>query len=190
MKNLTHYFESAEDLYDNTVARKEEIGLRQRLENLSAAVYERYRIYEDAFDNSNLESIAIDPAFEHHSNDLGALYGYNFSTIKEFRKSLEDLQPLTIRYTCQYCTLSRHDSIDHYLPQSSFPEYSIYTRNLVLCCTSCNRIKWRSWLTNGRREFINFYLDQLPAVQYLLQKSCGKQMANLILGIILPMCME
>lgn len=40
-----------------------------------------------------------------------------------------------------YCTTSKAGTVDHYLPKTKFPTYSITPANLVPCCGDCNLIK-------------------------------------------------
>jgi hypothetical protein len=99
--------------------------------------------------------------------DLHSLYNYKSKTIRRFRSEISALQPQAIRYTCQYCTLTPAQSLDHFLPKEAYPEFSIHTLNLIPCCSTCNGHKSHIWKNGEDRLFINYYLDTLPEEQYL-----------------------
>lgn len=42
---------------------------------------------------------------------------------------------------CPYCNISPVDTIDHALPKSVYPEFSVLAPNLVPACSACNRDK-------------------------------------------------
>jgi uncharacterized protein (TIGR02646 family) len=56
---------------------------------------------------------------------------------------------------CVYCqdadTLDRHDKfgVDHYRPQSQFPELAAAYSNLFYCCNTCNSRKKNFWPSKG-----------------------------------------
>lgn len=63
---------------------------------------------------------------------------------------------------CPYCSINESPfHVDHFLPRSKFPEFSIYTYNLIAVCASCNsRYKGDDFVdSNGNRLFFNPYFD-------------------------------
>jgi hypothetical protein len=63
---------------------------------------------------------------------------------------------------CPYCGIGRHSTIDHYLPKKIFPEFSIYSRNLIPTCNICNQKKGERWKNSSHRLFIYFYGVDIP----------------------------
>jgi hypothetical protein len=48
---------------------------------------------------------------------------------------------------CPYCGVAQAHTIDHFLPQSKFPEFSFFSKNMVPACGQCNlgkRARWQS----------------------------------------------
>ena len=39
---------------------------------------------------------------------------------------------------CPYCLLNTPNTLDHYFDKSDYPDYSVYTPNLVPCCSIFN----------------------------------------------------
>lgn len=63
---------------------------------------------------------------------------------------------------CPYCGFGEITELDHFLPSSSYPEFSIYTYNLIPSCHRCNNLK----RTFGHVAF-NPYYDVVINREYL-----------------------
>ena len=72
-----------------------------------------------------------------------------------------------ITQKCPYCDIGSVTPIDHYLPQSVFPEFSIYSLNLIPVCTDCNGNKLAKWHKTSHRKFINTYFDPVNEERFL-----------------------
>lgn len=68
---------------------------------------------------------------------------------------------------CPYCEISAATSIDHYLPRSAFPEFSILAANLIPLCADCNRLKG-DFRPNAIRRYPHLYLDAPIQSVYLV----------------------
>lgn len=52
------------------------------------------------------------------------------------------------------------NTLDHYLPKTYFPEFSIHLRNLIPMCDICQGIKLETYVdTNGFRKYLHPYFD-------------------------------
>jgi hypothetical protein len=71
---------------------------------------------------------------------------------------------------CCLCGLRATSELDHYLPKQLFPEFAVYTVNLVPVCGVCNKRKSEEYMTSlGGPAFIHAYLDQLPSSEPFLR---------------------
>jgi hypothetical protein len=70
--------------------------------------------------------------------------------------------------TCPYCNFGEQWEHDHYLPRSVFPEFTLYPKNLVPICKSCNGKKLASYQSNGDRLFLHLF-SELRGITGLLQ---------------------
>lgn len=69
------------------------------------------------------------------------------------------------RELCPYCSLDSTYQLDHFLPKSVYPEFSLYGSNLLPICGRCNQIKLNSVATRaGNRIFV------LPSADAFLRK--------------------
>ena len=98
---------------------------------------------------------------------LRDLYSYRAKKFKELKKELTTTPRERISNVCPYCQLDKVGTLDHILPKTPFPEYSSMPWNLIPCCSTCNSKKDDYWLDeNNKRCFINYYIDDIPPVQY------------------------
>lgn len=144
-----------------------DINLKGRLKHIESEIGNSYDIYDDHFLNNTLTYLGPNVILATSKADLQSLYKYSSKVFRIFRGQVAALQPQSIRYTCQYCTVSPNQTIDHYLPKEEFPEFSVHAINLVPCCSKCNGYKADIWKEGETRLFINFYKDILPDAQYL-----------------------
>jgi len=62
--------------------------------------------------------------------------------------------------TCPYCGQRKVTTLDHFLPKSEFPSFAISPRNLVPCCSDCNKSKGSSYAEQADDQFIHPYYDK------------------------------
>jgi len=123
---------------------------------------ERYVFYQSHYES--LEEITpLDTQFwENIKEDLHSCYGNNVA-FSRARKKLLSSAP-----KCPYCLLNRPNTLDHYFDKSDYPEYSVFAPNLIPCCSECNSLKGtRLFNDDQQRQFIHFYIDNIPNYQYL-----------------------
>jgi len=62
---------------------------------------------------------------------------------------------------CPYCGIQETPyHVDHILPRSKYPEFSMFNHNLIGVCSVCNsRYKGDDFVLNGERQFFNPYVD-------------------------------
>ncbi|WP_236223069.1 hypothetical protein [Pseudomonas asiatica] len=69
---------------------------------------------------------------------------------------------------CPLCGIGEPITLDHYLPKEEFPEFSIFSKNLIPVCSPCNSsYKGVKWIENGKRLFIHTYFDIFPPQAFL-----------------------
>jgi hypothetical protein len=111
--------------------------------------------------NSNFASEADEQAL------LKNCYASTTGTFPMLRALILNSQSNVIKSTCPYCLLGWPGTIDHYIGQTEFPEFSILFRNLVPCCDNCNRVKGDYWRKSGYRRILHFYNDTFIQHRFL-----------------------
>lgn len=167
MKNLEPYKDEYFEIHCNSVNSKENADLIIRLEAVKDEIEIRYNEYKSAFDSNSLELINNSTVTGQLIDDLKSLYGYQKAVIKKLRKNIDDNQIMAIRGTCQNCSINAVNTMDHYLPESKYPEFTVNPLNLFPSCGECNGYKSSNWKEDGVRIFLNLYLDKLPEIRYL-----------------------
>src|SRR4051812_12093287 len=120
MKNLKPYPDGSFDFYQSVVDQKENADLGTRLNVISGQVSTSFKLYDTHYLSNTLEKIVTDAGYATHKKDLLGLYSYQFSVIKKLRLAIQKEQPRETRYTCQHCTLTSNESMDHFLPKEEF----------------------------------------------------------------------
>lgn len=92
-----------------------------------------------------------------------------YDSKEKLKKSIRDLSTSM----CPYC--STPDSpfhVDHYLPRSDYPEFSVFTLNLIPACATCNsRYKGKKYLNSDKRKYLNPYFDEFIKTLKFLEYS-------------------
>lgn len=92
--------------------------------------------------------------------DLVSLYGDCLVGGAEARE-LYDALLVSSDEKCPFCGgIGQVHTLDHYLPKSNFPIYSVLPDNLVPCCRDCNTGKMSSFATQQSEQTLHPYLDE------------------------------
>jgi 5-methylcytosine-specific restriction endonuclease McrA len=171
MKNVKHHKEDSFIFHTSVVnskyKSKDDPDYKDRVRGLDERVREQYVTYDELFAANSLEQMAIFPYSTIEKNDLLKLYSYKCAVVKSLKQKLTTSETGRILNTCPNCTISEISSFDHYLPKNEYPGFVVNPKNLFPSCTICNGHKSETWRVDGKRQFLNLYLDELPQEQYL-----------------------
>ena len=159
MKSLQRPGTDEDDLYDR-VSSTRQVTTRHRLTAISHLVKAAYREYESVTSLVSLNSL-----FSADTHDSDLLRG-NYEQLS----STGDRPRILARSSlCCHCGSSRSGQLDHYLPRSKFPEFSILSLNLIPCCSTCNGRKLEKYQRpDGGALFLHPYFDELPGDERFL----------------------
>ena len=160
MHNLKPYPDDAFSLYKDAVKGKDDGDAKDRLVAAEDSVQSYYQEYDKHFQTNTLWNIAPKRVNGSLAKDLYDMYGFDAAIVKQVKKWLRENNPVTVYGVCQHCGMVPFDTMDHILPHTPYPEYAVHARNLIPCCTDCNRRK-------SGRDILNLYIDVLPEVEYL-----------------------
>lgn len=162
MKNLSPLQTDSSALYERIISVRHDANLRQRLTGLLPQMKNRFDLYEkNVLSLSSITPIVWD---EQSKKDLQTFFKQKCEATDEVKATIKKKYPTK----CPYCGLSEVDPLDHYLPISKFPEYSLFSVNLIPCCQVCNKNKGDKWLdADGNRVAINLYFDPVDVSQFL-----------------------
>lgn len=163
MRNLKHSNE-------NPCSFLKKIGKSLKGSNLSV-----YNKIEDSlfnqyseFDKNHISLEKVNPLWNSRNTinatdfDLARnLYSRQKTCISNFWEDMKNVNGGK-KYKCPLCGIHDVTDIDHYMPRSVFPEYSVHPLNLIPICHECNKRKGDVWLTDkGERLIFNAYFDVL-----------------------------
>ncbi|WP_412464103.1 HNH endonuclease [Flavobacterium mekongense] len=139
------------------------------LEQSRPFVFDRYNQYKNLFDKNRLEDLNKSVITPDQIIYLKDCYSNSTQALNNIIANIKNKQPSHLRSICQYCGIDTDNTVDHYLPQSDFPEFSVNHLNLFPCCAVCNPIKNNYWFdgVNFHRGIINLYIDEYPIEQFL-----------------------
>lgn len=155
------------ETFEKIVEEKYNPG-RTILTNIKTRVETSYIQYLDRFTELEAKpSSEFTVAEIEERNHLQGCYSSLTETGKPIRASIFSEQPTVLKMLCPFCLLDKPKTLDHYIGQDEFPEYSFLVKNLIPCCYDCNQIKTTKWRKNNRRRFIHFYNDDFFDNQFL-----------------------
>lgn len=100
-------------------------------------------------------------------NDLRGLYTRMIRKNSIGKSIYDRIKAAPKNGTCPYCGHRKVRTIDHYLPQSKFPIFSVSPTNLVPSCVECNADKGAKTAKRAPKQFIHPYFDRLPTGKWL-----------------------
>lgn len=153
--------------FETIVAEKNNPG-RTVLTTIKPRVQLCYQQYLERFDEleSKQSSEFLEAEIEERRH-LQGCYSSLTATGNPIRASIFSEQPTVLKMFCPFCMLDKPKTLDHYIGQDEFPEYSFLVKNLIPCCYDCNQIKTIKWRENNKRRFIHFYNDNFFENQFL-----------------------
>jgi hypothetical protein len=91
-------------------------------------------------------------------------YSSNSAAVRELKGKIFN------RYggRCCLCGNDSASTLDHYLPQGRFPEFSILPVNLMPACSICNTNKGAGYEQGGLALYLHCYFDELPVSERFL----------------------
>ncbi|MCM5557496.1 HNH endonuclease [Pleomorphomonas sp. JP5] len=95
-----------------------------------------------------------------HKSELMKLYTQYFVQKGKPARELYDLIKVSAGGKCPLCGgVGSVRTLDHYLPKSTFPLYSVMPANLVPCCRDCNTDKLDGFSESPDKQALHPYFD-------------------------------
>lgn len=149
----------------NSITARKQLVRRGRLTAATASLLGRYTEYHS--NTAELSALAPSTIEGVLRDDCHSLYEQPTDELLALKGLITAAQQPMARLFCQYCAIGEPNTYDHYVPKGSFPEFSIFSLNLIPCCYPCNQIKDEGWTQKGYRHFVNLYHDTFVQSQML-----------------------
>lgn len=127
-------------------------------------VYQEYKNKLEYLENTSKSDYKKENTLKY--NSLFNLYDSESEDTKNLKENLKEIS----KTKCPYCGISESSHLDHFLPRAKFPEFSIYSPNLIYVCSICNSKYKGDDVVNslGERKFFNPYFDDfIETIQFL-----------------------
>ena len=162
MRFIGPYERGAWPSYDELVAASTE-GRRVALAALASKVETAAARYQAAL--PDLHTVRAIKLSKTQRATLVDGYEGRSTAVAKLLESMHDSTPAANRDLCPYCSLDTSYQLDHFLPKSVHPEFSLYAPNLLPICGRCNQIKSNTIVDDaGMRAFL------LPSADACLSK--------------------
>lgn len=129
---------------------------KQGIYNNIVTIKDRFSEYSSV--KEHLEDISDSPFDKDTDEELHTNLMSLYDSKEALKKSVTNISGIQ----CPYCGLNQKPyHVDHYLPNSKYPEFSIYPPNLIGVCSICNTVYKGSKIINDENErmFFNPYFD-------------------------------
>ena len=144
--------------------------LRSRLESYFPRLVAASRRYETHANNVEFFKISSIGVGASMHSALTVLYRNQMAKKKASGRNVYDRIIISAGGQCPFCTHGTPKTLDHYLPQTDFPEFSVFPANLIPCCKDCNHEKGTHSAQNQFEQFIHPYFEDISQLQWLESK--------------------
>ena len=148
---------------------------RQRLYDYANKVLFESRLYEDNSNNNQLyktvkhfDIVKQQLTVNYVTNaELTDLYINQMAKKNRPGRSLYDSLMIVPNSRCPFCSVGKVKNLDHFLPKSQLPIFSILPINLVPSCRDCNQDKSDNLFLEEKDQTLHPYFDDVSDVQWL-----------------------
>lgn len=145
---------------------------RTKFSNINNFIDAQSNQYEQNANSKNLYTFVphINVSGTILKDDMVTLYDNNMVKNKEGRKIYDKLMLLPPLNRCPFCGIGTVTTLDHYLPKTEFPIFSVLPYNLVASCKDCNTGKLASYATTQNTQTLHPYYDDFTTEQWLFAR--------------------
>lgn len=94
----------------------------------------------------------------------GEIFVYHYDNNLNRKKFFAELEETV----CPICTVKVSKTLDHYLPKSKFPQFSLTPSNLIIMCGDCNKEKSEHFATDYISMPLHPNFEKIDFISYLI----------------------
>lgn len=108
-------------------------------------------------------------AFLHQMSkeEMESLYKNRLVKSTGGRDMYDNIMKTAINRTCPLCSLRKVSTLDHYLPQAHYPQYTLLRVNLYPACMECNKAKTDKVNPRKAEQTYHPFFDKLRGILWL-----------------------
>lgn len=151
----------ARDVFDTCVAMVKNAELKARFEAISDDIDKASEDYDSA---ATAKTLYLTPLTAKLRNvvaeELVKIYTLRMvpKTAKG-RPVYDQIMSIPVNGRCPFCGIGTVNTLDHYLPKTHFPVFSVMPHNLVPACTWCQGAKMEYYPTTVGGQLLHPYFD-------------------------------
>ena len=96
------------------------------------------------------------------------IHAFDIETSPMAKLRVKLLKPVLL-FKCPFCGIGESSTLDHYLPKQQKPQFAVFSKNLVPCCSVCNTRKSDLVIDKATdvRMFLHPYFDDVPIARFI-----------------------
>jgi len=163
MKQITKPTKNVADILEILKSDTTRMSALLDIDSLFEILEERETLYLEKVDNNTLFEIPREQNISARVDKVKIISYYEYRILEKpnGRVFYDELILSAPQNICPYCSLKTVKTIDHFLPKSEYPSYSITPHNLVPSCRDCNTEKKINYPTSPTDQTFHPYFDKV-----------------------------
>ena len=169
MRSLAKPNINYEEHFKNCIRRKSE-PLRTNLGECFLILSNASDSYDEhASDTSLCDMRWVDPSdfLPVVTDDLEVLYKNQMVKNPSPGRAVYDKILVSAKGKCPLCAYGIPTTLDHFLPKTRYPEFSILPINLLPCCKDCNHAKGEYFTAEENQQYLHPYYEDYSSKKWL-----------------------
>ena len=154
---------SAGEVFENCVSMVRDKDLRSRLQAVRPIVENEAADYDDKATRTQLyRKQSHDSVGAVSSSEMVKVYtGRMVPKRSKGRPTYDQIMAAPVHGKCPLCGIGTVNTLDHYLPKTLFPVYSVTPNNLIPACAWCQKGKGDYYSKTKAGQLLHPYYDDL-----------------------------
>lgn len=189
MRKLNVPIEDAIDVFDICISKVQNADLKDRLENCKPSIITAVADYTTKAPRIELHTIATHDLINGNvtSSEMKKVYSDRMvGATAPGRYIYDKWRASAPNNICPLCAQRTTETLEHHLPKSKYPIYSVVPVNIFPACSSCNKIKLDAISNAPETEPIHPYFDNVEDELWLKAEVIETKPASLRFYTIKP----
>ena len=164
MRKLNSPIEDAIDVFEICISKVQNADLKDRLENCKPSIKSAEVDYTTKAPRTELYTIATHNSINGNvtSEEMKKVYSnWMVGATSPGRYIYDKWRASAPNNICPLCAQRTTENLEHHLPKSKYPIYSVVPVNIFPICSSCNKIKLDAISNSPETDHIHPYFDNV-----------------------------
>ena len=173
MVKITKPIDNPKEVFETCISNFRDEVFKSKLKSVGTYIESEANSYDANASLNNLSSIPQQTNVNGiiSVDDMKKVYEQKFvKKGQPGRKYYEKLRLSAKNNICPLCNQRTVTTLDHVLPKTLYPSFSVTPFNLIPACADCNKIKDTYKPSTAQEEILHPYYDDISFIQYLYAK--------------------